>query len=593
MTVDIMIVGVYFLFLIAIGYFFKKYASNSTSDYFSGGGKMLWWMVGATAFMTQFSAWTFTGAAGKAFEDGWAIVILFMANAAGYFACYFIFAPKARQLRIVTPMEGIRMRYGKVNEQVFTWFNMPSSILGAAVWLNGLAIFVSAVFGISVQHTIIATGVVVLLMSVTGGAWAVIASDFMQLVTIMAVTLACAVVAVVKGGGFTNMMSLGLPEQPIMGNGMNYTSLFIAWVVILLCRQIFNIGSLTGGAYRYFSAKDTESAKKAALLAGVLMLVGPIIWFIPAWFVAGHYPDPTTWGLSNLGSSIKDGAYLVFVRNEMPAGMVGLMMSGIFAATMSSMDSALNRNAGIIIKNFYVPVINKDASEEKLLVLSKLTTVLFGVVIIGASLFISTLKNLSLFNATMYIGSLLAFPILIPGILGYFIKKTPDWAGWGSLLVGSLVSYWVAMFDFSILENLFGLEQAFTGRELSDFRVVLAFVAHIVVTGGFFAGSTLFFKGFKDPEREEEHNRFFSNMNTPVVAKANAESEECDNGQRAILGKLIVTFGCGITLLSLFPNEMWGRTVFILVGIIVATVGVGLIKSVSVCKKPRVATEAG
>jgi solute:Na+ symporter, SSS family len=65
---DIFIVIVYFTFLILIGWFFRKFTS-STSDYFRGSGKMLWWMVGATAFMTQFSAWSFTGAAGKAFTD--------------------------------------------------------------------------------------------------------------------------------------------------------------------------------------------------------------------------------------------------------------------------------------------------------------------------------------------------------------------------------------------------------------------------------------------------------------------------------------------------------------------------------------------
>ncbi|MGL5354133.1 MAG: hypothetical protein ACRDA5_12540, partial [Clostridium sp.] len=77
--IDILVVGVYFIFLIAIGFLFKSF-TKSTSDYFRGGGKMLWWMVGSTAFMTQFSAWTCTGAAGKAFTDGWSVAIIFFAN---------------------------------------------------------------------------------------------------------------------------------------------------------------------------------------------------------------------------------------------------------------------------------------------------------------------------------------------------------------------------------------------------------------------------------------------------------------------------------------------------------------------------------
>ena len=119
--IDILVVVVYFTFLITIGWLFRSYTS-STSDYFRGGGKMLWWMVGATAFMTQFSAWTFTGAAGKAFKDGWSVVVIFLANTLGYFCNYLFFAEKARQMRVVTPIEGIRMRYGKLNEQIFTCF---------------------------------------------------------------------------------------------------------------------------------------------------------------------------------------------------------------------------------------------------------------------------------------------------------------------------------------------------------------------------------------------------------------------------------------------------------------------------------------
>lgn len=144
---NILIVGIYFVFLIVIGWIFRTFSSN-TSDYFKGGGKMLWWMVGSTAFMTQFSAWSFTGAAGKAFSNGLSVMMIFLGNALGYFFNYLFFAAKSRQMRVVTPIEGIRFRFGKVNEQVFTRASVPSSIFQAGIWLNGLAIFVSAVFDI-------------------------------------------------------------------------------------------------------------------------------------------------------------------------------------------------------------------------------------------------------------------------------------------------------------------------------------------------------------------------------------------------------------------------------------------------------------
>lgn len=62
----------------------------------------------------------FTGAAGKAFSNGLSVMMIFLGNALGYFFNYLFFAAKSRQVRVVTPIEGIRLRFGKVNEQVFT-----------------------------------------------------------------------------------------------------------------------------------------------------------------------------------------------------------------------------------------------------------------------------------------------------------------------------------------------------------------------------------------------------------------------------------------------------------------------------------------
>ncbi|MFA0521394.1 transporter, partial [Vibrio sp. 10N.222.55.E8] len=104
-------------------------------DYFRGGGKMLWWMVGSTAFMTQFSAWTFTGAAGKAFTDGFSVAFVFIANTVAYLFAYLYFSHRFRQMRVDTPTEGIRRRFGYINEQFFSWALIIFSFINAGVSL--------------------------------------------------------------------------------------------------------------------------------------------------------------------------------------------------------------------------------------------------------------------------------------------------------------------------------------------------------------------------------------------------------------------------------------------------------------------------
>ncbi|MBY7732225.1 transporter [Vibrio splendidus] len=575
MELNTLIVGIYFLFLIAIGWMFRTFTST-TSDYFRGGGNMLWWMVGATAFMTQFSAWTFTGAAGKAFTDGFAVAIIFIANAFGYLMNYLYFAPKFRQLRVVTVIEAIRMRFGKVNEQVFTWSGMPNSVISAGIWLNGLAIIASGIFGFDMTTTIVLTGLVVLVMSVTGGSWAVIASDFMQMVIIMAVTVTCAVVAIYHGGGVTQIVNDFPTDSFITGDNLNYLSIFSIWAVFIFLKQ-FSITNNMLNSYRYLAAKDSNNARKAALLACVLMTLGPIIWFMPSWFMAGQGVDLAA-AYPEAGSKAADFAYLYFVQEYMPAGMVGLLIAAMFAATMSSMDSGLNRNSGIFVKNFYEPILRPKATEKELMVVSKLTSTFFGIAIILVALFINSLKGLSLFDTMMYVGALIGFPMTIPAFCGFFIRKTPDWAGWGTLVVGGVVSYFVGfVITADMIQNWFGLNEL-TGREWSDLKVAIGLIAHIVFTAGFFILSTLFYKPLPE-HREKDVDKFFNNLATPLVAESN-EQKKLDNKQRRMLGSLIAVAGVGVMTMFVLPNPMWGRMVFVLCGLIVFSVGLLLVKAV-------------
>ncbi len=538
---------------------------------------MLWWMVGATAFMTQFSAWTFTGAAGKAFTDGFAVAIIFIANAFGYLMNYLYFAPKFRQLRVVTVIEAIRMRFGKVNEQVFTWSGMPNSVISAGIWLNGLAIIASGIFGFDMTTTIVLTGLVVLIMSVTGGSWAVIASDFMQMVIIMAVTVTCAIVAVYHGGGVSNIVTNFPTDSFITGDNLNYLSIFSIWAVFIFLKQ-FSITNNMLNSYRYLAAKDSNNARKAALLACILMTIGPIIWFMPSWFIAGQgvdlaaqYPDA--------GSKAADFAYLYFVQEYMPVGMVGLLIAAMFAATMSSMDSGLNRNSGIFVKNFYEPILRPAATEKELVVVSKITSTFFGIAIILVALFINSLKGLSLFDTMMYVGALIGFPMTIPAFCGFFIRKTPDWAGWGTLVVGGFVSYFVGfVITAEMIESWFNLNNELTGREWADLKVAIGLIGHVVFTAGFFVLSTLFYKPLPE-HREKDVNKFFSNLSTPLVAES-TEQKKLDNKQRRMLGTLIAVAGVGVMAMFVLPNPMWGRMVFVLCGLIVFSVGLLLVKAV-------------
>ncbi len=568
MDINTLVVLIYFVFLIAIGWAFRNLTAN-TSDYFRGGGNVLWWMVGASAFMTQFSSWTFTGAAGKAYVDGVAVAFIFAGNALGFFFNYLYFAPRFRQMRVVTVVEALRLRFGTKNEQVFAWVNMFTTSISAGIALNGLAIVTSTIFDFNMETTIIITGLVVLVMSVTGGAWAVIASDFMQMIVIVAVTIACAAVGLYEAGGLIPIIER-FPTDFVAGSNLNYMPIFYVWAFSIFIKQIGLTNNILY-SYRYLVAKDSSHARKGALLACALMTLGPIVWFIPPWFMAGSGVDLA--GMHpELGAKYSEASYLTFVELYMPAGMIGLLVAAMFAATMSSIDSGLNRNAGIFVKNFFQPVLAPNISESKLMIVSRVSTIAFGALIISLALFLNSLKEMSLFDAMLYMSALLGFPQMIPSFLGFFIRKTPDWAAWATILVGAAVSFVIAVvLQPEYVERWLGLSTALTKREWTDAIVAISLISHVIITGGFFCSTTLFYKGLQS-DRENAVARFFTNISTPLV-KCEGDHAHLDNRQRILLGRMISIAGVLVMAMMAIPNSLGSRMIFLACGGAVFFVG--------------------
>ncbi|MFT2091022.1 sodium:solute symporter family transporter [Paraglaciecola sp. 2405UD69-4] len=582
MVYDYAVIAGYFLLVVGIGFTFKKMAAKSTSDYFRGGGRMLWWMVGSTAFMSQFSAWTFTGAAGKAFTDGFAVSLVFFANTFAYFCGWAYFSYRFRQMRVDTPTEGIKRRFGHQNELFFSCALIVFSFLNAGIWLNALGVFTSAVFEADINITIIATGLAVLFISVLSGAWGVVASDFVQTLVVAVVSIACAIVALIMVGGPVELVT-NFPSGFVMGPDMNYGLLLVGTFIFFLAKQLITIMNLND-SFRFLNAKDSDNAKKASLLAMVLMGVGSIIWFVPPWASAILYPDAAA-SYTELGSKAADAVYLVFARNAMPIGTVGLLLAALFAASMSSMDSALNKNSGIFIRSIYQPFLakrNKTVDDKHLLNMGKLLSFISGLLVIVMAFFFKSLKELSLFDLMMSFSVMIQVPILVPLIFGLFIKKTPSWAPWVTVVLGLLVSWLVRdVFTADVFASLVGLDE-FTRREASDMNLILTIGSHLVITAGFFCLTSLFYKEEKD-QYKQQTDAFFKDLETPVIA--DSEQDDYDRQQRDKLGSMVVFMGLGISVMAFIPNPIWGRGIFVACSMTILLVGVLLKKSA----KPKVA----
>ncbi len=571
---DYAVLVFYFGFMLTISWVFRRFVTN-VSDYFRGGGKALWWMVGGSAFMMSFSAWTLTAAASQAYGRGWPIIAIYVANSLGFLLNALYMAPKFRQMRVVTGIEAVRLRFSKANEQVFTWLQLPLGTLQSTLHLNAVAVFFSAVFGLDLSLTMIALGVLVLTIALLGGSWAVIAGDFIQMLILMPVCLTITVLAIARLGGLGGFAA-ALPAGHLDFGALFSKDFLALWCVAMLLKQVISTNNLLD-ANRYLSVKDSRHARWAGFLGSGLYLLGIVIWFVPPMAARALFPDLHA-QFPNLEHP-EEAAFIAIARAVAPIGMMGLLVSGIFAATMSAMDAGLNKSAGIFIKNFYQPVVKPGAADKHLLKAGKIVTLVLGIIIICVALRLSHLKQLGLFLLMQRVSILIGVPITVPLVLALVVRRTPPWSGWSTVLVGFMGSLLIDLYlPPGWAAQTFAHGRVLTAETQEYWRQGIQLLGNVALGTGWFLFTTLFWKNTPEAKRADIE-KFLVRLDTPIDFAAEEGAHNANDArQSAAVGWLCVAYGSFVILLSLIPgNTLTGRCAFLGCGGLVAGIGTLLI----------------
>ena len=561
-SVEYVVIGCYLAVLVGVGMVFRRFNEN-VSDYFRNGCKGTWWLVGSSAFMTAFSAWTFSGAAGAAYEAGWSVLVIYLANSVGFAINGLFLAKWFRQTRAITGPEVIRLRFGIPTQQFYAWMSFAMQTLYSSLHLLGLAIFCSAVFGYKIEQVIVVVGAVVLLYSLIGGSWAVTATDFLQTLILIPITILVGVLCLVKIGGvgalFQGIQNMGLSSDYGVFNAPDQFPLrayTYAWAIAMLLKNVIGYNTLTS-AQRYFLVKDGREAQKAAWLGFVLMTAGAFLWFIPpmtarllfhAEVMAIDIPKAA------------EAAYAIASLNVLPLGMTGLMVVAMFAATMSSMDSGLNRNAAIFTNDIYPTLcrlFGRAAMQGKSLMrLGQVFSAVFGVFIVSIATYFANTEGRGVFEHMLNIGALLALPMAVPALLGLFIRTSPSWAAIVTVCV-TLIPSAIGFFS----AELFGETWSFQQKVFINLTVGV--VAYLLTVPFWNRAPELYKRQAQD---------FFDRMLMPVDFEKEIGAPN-DLRQLKIIGSFAAIIGGLICTLVLLPNPLIGRLGILFVGGFVLVVG--------------------
>lgn len=565
MTIEWITIGAYFGFLLILGFFFSKLNRN-LSDYIRGGAQATWWLAGTSALMGGISAFTFTGNAAAAFQAGPVMLTVYLGNCIGLLLCWLFVAARLRQTRAYTTADIIRQRFGPEAESVSVIFGVVLAPVNAAIQLWALSTFLSAVFGLPILPTIVTIGSVVLIYSTTGGRWAVMATDFLQSLILLPVTLLLAYLALRYVGGWEGFMTywsdpsiqqeFKLIKQPGEFSGDRFT---LGWIGAVLILQVSTFISMNT-AGRFLSVKDGREASRSALLSLVLMSLGAIVWVLPAIVARFRFEEKVmSVGLDNPA----EAAYSIAALELLPNGLIGLMIVAMLAATMSSMDTGLNSMTGAIVRNLIQPARDlygaKALSDNANVWVCRLVTTLLGATIICYAIIMATQNSFELFDAFLILNSTIGLPLGIPLIAGLFIKRLPRSSYFimiGICALPSIYTYW----DGAVNGNAWSMQ----GR---TFLICAAAVLSLFVCMPFYRYSST---GYKS--RVEQ---LFVLMRTPVNF-AEEIGESRDHQQLYVLGSAAVVAGLFLSLFMFLPNPLWGRLSIGFVSGFVLLVGVFL-----------------
>lgn len=340
---DYAVIAVYFLLLAVMGYYFST-KQHDTRDYFRGGERIPWWAAGLSIFGTGLSAITFMAIPAKTYSTDWAYYLLGLTifGVAPLIAGFFV--PFYRRLHITSAYEYLEIRFNLavriLGSLSFMLFQVGR--MGIVLYLPALALHV--VSGADIFLSIGLMAIVSLIYTLMGGIEAVIWTDVIQVFVLMGgAMLSLLLMVLAIDGGLSGIIETGIEEAKF---GIFDLDLSLReptlWVVVIggLFINLTTYGTDQTIVQRYLTTRDIPTAKRTVWTNGWLSIVSTTLFFLlgTALFVLyRQFPAQLNPGLPN-----HDAIFPWYIVSQLPAGVSGLLIAGIFAAAMSSLSSSMN-----------------------------------------------------------------------------------------------------------------------------------------------------------------------------------------------------------------------------------------------------------
>jgi SSS family transporter len=391
---DYIVMAAYMIGLVAIGNYFAS-RERGTEDFFLGGRRVPWWAAGLSIYATGTSAISFMAIPAKTYSTDWLYFIgmsifpFFTVLIAAY-----VFIPLLRRLELTTVMEYFELRFGRPIRLLMSAIAVLGQVAGRmSITLLLPSIALTAVTGMNLYFCILVMGVLATIYTAVGGINAVIWTDVLQVFVLFGGALLSFALIVMKvDGGITSMVSLAVEDNKLnlLDTSWNFTTATIWIMVLWAVSDVFGKGLGQEGLQRAFSTKGVREARRSMITCAVVALpAGFLFYGIGTALYAFYHAHPEL-----LNPTLQtDAIFPLFIAQQLPVGIAGLVISGLFAASMSTLDTAMNTSATILVRDFY-SIWRKDKGDHEQLILAKVITLICGILGTGIALYMASFENL-------------------------------------------------------------------------------------------------------------------------------------------------------------------------------------------------------
>jgi len=462
-TLDWTLVIIYMILMIALSVFLGR-SQTDQADYYLGGRNLPWWGVAISTMATQTSAVSFISIpAFVALKPGGGLTWLQyeLAVPLAMVAVSLLLLPFFRRLELISVYRYLELRFGRPVRTLVSVVFLLSRGLGTGVGLYASAIILTVIFKIPLSGTILLMAVVTVVYDTIGGMKAVVYSDVIQSIILFLGIFLCIGFAIGLFGGFDGLLT-ALPAErwrtiePATGLGDGAQTPFWGFLVGGLFLYMAYYGTDQSQVQRELSTSSETDTRKSLYFNGFVRFPLTLLYLIMGLALGAAYTNSSELQ-DQVPIEFMDFLVPVFILQEVPVGVRGILVAALLAGAMSSLDSALNSLSAVTMRDFVER--NRQLSERQSLMLGRATTLVWGVIIIGFAFLVGNISDTVVESINM-IGSAFYGPILAAFLLGVLSQRVTGVGIYAGVLSGigvNLVLWIWYPGVFWMWWNLFGL----------------------------------------------------------------------------------------------------------------------------------------